>query len=97
MSVYKATEIKKTRFADDVIEKVSQNKYKELEQIKVLLRDILKHSKHMQNKRLIEKWIVELEKVQDLESKIATYIEFTDNTGKTDKEIYQDVKAYIEK
>lgn len=41
--------------------------------------------------------IEELEKVQDLESKIATYIEFTDNNGKTDKEIYQDVKAYIEK
>ena len=41
--------------------------------------------------------IEELEKVQDLESKIATYIEFTDNNGKTDKEIYQDVKTYIEK
>lgn len=41
--------------------------------------------------------IEELEKVQDLESKIATYIEFTDNNGKTDKEIYQDVKSYIEK
>ena len=41
--------------------------------------------------------IEELEKVQELESKIATYIEFTDNAGKTDKEIYQDVKTYIEK
>ena len=66
MSVYKATEIKKTRFADDIIEKVSQNKYRELEQIKVLLKDILKHSTHMQNKRLIEKWIVEVEKEQGI-------------------------------
>ena len=66
MYVYKATEIKKTRFSDDIIEKVSQNKYRELEQIKVLLRDILKHSKHMQNKRLIEKWIVEVEKEQGI-------------------------------
>ena len=41
--------------------------------------------------------IEEIEKVQELESKIATYIEFTDNNGKTDKEIYQDVKTYIEK
>ena len=41
--------------------------------------------------------IEELEKVQELESKVATYIEFTDNTGKTDKEIYQEVKNYIEK
>ena len=41
--------------------------------------------------------IEELEKVQELESKIATYIEFTDNNGKSDKEIYQEVKAYIEK
>ena len=39
----------------------------------------------------------ELKKVHDLESKIATYIEFTDNADKTDKEIYQDVKNYIEK
>ena len=40
--------------------------------------------------------IIELEKVQELESKIATYIEFTDNSGKTDKEIYNEVKKYIE-
>ena len=61
MPICKATEIKKARFADDIIKKVSQNKYKELEKIKVLLRDTLKHSEHMQNKRLIEKWIVEIE------------------------------------
>ena len=40
--------------------------------------------------------IIELEKVQELESKIATYIEFTDNSDKTDKEIYNEVKKYIE-
>jgi len=38
----------------------------------------------------------ELEQVQELESKIATFIEFTDNADKTDKEIYSDVKKYIE-
>ena len=41
--------------------------------------------------------IEELEKVQELESKIATFIEFTDNADNADKEIYQQVKNYIEK
>jgi len=38
----------------------------------------------------------ELKKVQDLESKIATYIEFTDQTGKTDKEIFAEIKKVLE-
>jgi hypothetical protein len=67
--IYKVIEIrkdKKARFADDIIKKVSQNKYRELEQMKILLRDMLKHSEHMQNKRLIEKWIVEIEQEQGI-------------------------------
>lgn len=49
------------------------------------------------NKRLRDYLTIEeLEKVQDLESKIATFIEFTDNSDKTDKEIYADVKSYLE-
>ena len=40
--------------------------------------------------------LVEIEKVQDLESKIATFIEFTNTKDKDDKEIYQLVKKYIE-
>jgi Rha family phage regulatory protein len=40
--------------------------------------------------------IEELEKIQDLESKIATFIEFTDTNGKTDKEIYAMVKEHLE-
>ena len=38
-----------------------------------------------------------LEKIQDLESKIATFIEFTDTNNMTDKEVYAMVKAHIEK
>lgn len=38
----------------------------------------------------------QLKQVQDLESKIATYIEFTDTTGKTDKEIFQEIKKVLD-
>ena len=41
--------------------------------------------------------IEELEKAQDLESKIATFIEFTDTNGMADKEVYAMVKSHIEK
>ena len=41
--------------------------------------------------------IEEIEKIQDLESKIATFIEFTDTNNMTDKEVYAMVKAHIEK
>lgn len=41
--------------------------------------------------------IEELDKVQDLESKIAGFIEVSDTEGKNDKEIYQMVKAWIDK
>ena len=41
--------------------------------------------------------IEELEKVQELESKIATFIEFTDTGNMTDKEVYALVKQHIEK
>ncbi len=38
----------------------------------------------------------QLKQVQDLESKIATYIEFTDTAGKTDKEIFQEIKKVLD-
>ena len=41
--------------------------------------------------------VEELEKIQELESKIANFIEFTNTEGKNDKEIYELVKKYIEK
>ena len=41
--------------------------------------------------------IDQIEQVQELESKIATYIEMRKDTGETDKEIYQEVKKYLEK
>ena len=81
--------------------KFAYSNYSKLVYKKVLGKDV---KKSKEERELKEKdnlrdflTIEELEKVQDLESKIATYIEFTDNNGKTDKEIYQDVKAYIEK
>ena len=40
--------------------------------------------------------IEELDKVQDLESKIAGFIEVSDTDGKNDKEIYQMVKKWID-
>ena len=40
--------------------------------------------------------IEQLKLVQDLESKIASYIEFTDSTNKTDKETYEDIKNIVE-
>lgn len=40
--------------------------------------------------------IEELDKVQDLESKIAGFIEVSDTDGKNDKQIYQMVKAWID-
>lgn len=39
----------------------------------------------------------ELDKVQELESKIAGFIEVSDTAGKDDKQIYQMVKAWIDK
>lgn len=41
--------------------------------------------------------IDELDRVQELESKIAGFIEVSDTEGKDDKEIYQMVKAWIDK
>ena len=40
--------------------------------------------------------IEELDRVQELESKIATFIEMTDTAGKDDKQIYQMVKAWLD-
>lgn len=81
--------------------KFAYSTYSKLVYKKVLGKDVKKSKEErgLKEKDNIRDFmtIEELEKVQELESKIATYIEFTDNSGKTDKEIYQDVKKYIEK
>lgn len=81
--------------------KFAYSTYSKLIYKKVLGKDVkkAKAEKGLKEKDNIRDFmsIEELERVQDLESKIATYIEFTDNNGKTDKEIYKDVKNYIEK
>ncbi len=81
--------------------KFAYSTYSKLVYKKVLGKDVkkAKEERELKEKDNLRDFLTieELEKVQDLESKIATYIEFTDNSGKTDKEIYQDVKAYIEK
>ena len=81
--------------------KFAYSTYSKLVYKKVLGKDVkkTKGERGLKEKNNLRDFLTieELEKVQDLESKIATYIEFTDNSGKTDKEIYQDVKAYIEK
>ena len=52
----------------------------------------LKKSDNLRNFLTIE----ELEKVQELESKIASYIEMRKDLNNNDKEIYNEVKKYIE-
>ena len=81
--------------------KFAYSTYSKLVYKKVLGKDVkkAKEERGLKEKDNIRNFLTieELEKVQELESKIATYIEFTDNSNKTDKEIYQDVKNYIEK
>ena len=86
---------------DGNFKKFAYSTYSKLVYKKVLGKDVKKSKEErgLKEKNNLRDFLTieELEKVQDLESKIATYIEFTDNNGKTDKEIYQDVKTYIEK
>ena len=75
--------------------------YSKLVYKKVLGKDVkkAKAERSVKEKENIRDYLTieELEKVQDLESKIATFIEFTDTNGMTDKEIYAMVKSHIEK
>ena len=75
--------------------------YSKLVYKKVLGKDVkkAKAERNVKEKENIRDYLTieELEKVQDLESKIATFIEFTDTNGMTDKEIYEMVKSHIEK
>ena len=68
---------------------------------KVLGKDVkkAKAERNVKEKENIRDYLTieELEKVQDLESKIATFIEFTDTSNMTDKEVYAMVKSHIEK
>ena len=81
--------------------KFAYSTYSKLVYKKVLGKDVkkAKEERGLKEKDNLRDFLTieELEKVQDLESKIATYIEFTEKKRKTDKAIYQDVKAYIEK
>ena len=75
--------------------------YSKLVYKKVLGKDVKKAKleRNVKEKENIRDYLTieELEKVQDLESKIATFIEFTDTNNMTDKEVYEIVKAHIEK
>lgn len=74
--------------------------YSKLVYKKVLGKDVKKAKleRNVKEKENIRDYLTieELEKVQDLESKIATFIEFTDTSNMTDKEVYEMVKKYIE-
>ena len=74
--------------------------YSKLVYKKVLGKDVKKAKleRNVKEKENIRDYLTieELEKVQDLESKIATFIEFTDTNNMTDKEVYAMVKSYIE-
>ncbi len=75
--------------------------YSKLVYKKVLGKDVKKAKleRNVKEKENIRDYLTieELEKVQDLESKIATFIEFTDTNNMTDKEVYAMVKKHIEK
>lgn len=74
--------------------------YSKLIYKKILGKDVKKAKleRNVKEKENIRDYLTieELEKVQDLESKIATFIEFTDTNNMTDKEVYAMVKAHIE-
>ena len=93
--------IKKCVTDEGNFKKFAFSNYSKLVYKKVLGKDVKKSKEErgVKEKENLRDFLTieEIEKVQELESKIATYIEFTDNAGKTDKEIYQDVKTYIEK
>lgn len=75
--------------------------YSKLVYKKVLGKDVKKAKleRNVKEKENIRDYLTieELEKAQDLESKIATFIEFTDTNNMTDKEVYAMVKTHIEK
>ena len=75
--------------------------YSKLIYKKVLGKDVKKAKleRNVKEKENIRDYLTieELEKVQELESKIATFIEFTDTGNMTDKEVYNLVKIHIEK
>ena len=75
--------------------------YSRLVYKKVLGKDVKKAKleRNVKEKENIRDYLTieELEKVQDLESEIATFIEFTDTNNMTDKEVYAMVKTHIEK
>jgi phage regulator Rha-like protein len=79
----------------------SYNNYTKLVYKKVIGKDVkkIKEERNVKEGESVRDYftIEELEKIQDLESKIATFIEFTDLSGKTDKEIYAEVKKHIER
>lgn len=81
--------------------KYAYGNYTKLVYKRILGKDV-KHAKEL--RKVPEKGnlrdyltIDELEKVQDLESKIAGFIEISDTDGKNDKQIYQMVKEWIDK
>jgi len=92
--------IKKCLSDESNFKKFSYGTYTKLVYKKIIGKDV-KKIKEDRNVKLNENvrdyfTVEELEKIQELESKIATFIEFTNTEGKDDKQIYQMVKLYLE-
>jgi hypothetical protein len=74
--------------------------YTKLVYKKVIGKDVkkIKEARNVKENENVRDYFttLELDRIQDLESKIANFIEFTDTNGKSDKEIYAMVKEHIE-
>lgn len=93
--------IKKCVTDEGNFKKFAYGTYTKLVYKKIIGKDVKKikeERKVKENENVRDYFTIEeLDKIQDLESKIATFIEFTDTNGKTDKEIYAMVKEHLEK
>lgn len=80
--------------------KFAYSNYSKLVYKKVLGKTVkkLKEDRGLKEKDNLRNYLTlqELEKVQELESKIASYIEMRKDLNNNDKEIYNEVKIYIE-
>jgi Rha family phage regulatory protein len=93
--------VKKNVNGEGNFKRFAYSNYTKLVYKKVLGMDV---KKSKENRGLLEKdnlrnflTIAELEKVQDLESKIAGFIEVSNTEGKDDKQIYSMVKEWLDK
>lgn len=92
--------IKKCVTDEGNFKKFAYGNYTKMVYKKIIGKDVktIKEERNIKENESVRNYftIEELEKIQDLESKIATFIEFTDTNLKSDKEIYAMVKEYLE-